>query len=69
MINRISLNSKHTNHGVLLVGYGTDLIGGEYWLIKNSWGPTWGEDGYMRLARNTVHDCGITLAAINPELQ
>jgi cathepsin L len=50
------------DHGVLLVGYGTDpKAGGDYWLVRNSWGPTWGEDGYIRLARtaNEGDRCGV----------
>lgn len=40
------------NHAVVLVGYGTDETTGEdYWLIRNSWRPTWGEGGYIRLKR------------------
>jgi len=41
------------DHAVVLVGYGTDdETGLDYWLVRNSWGPHWGEDGYIRLLRN-----------------
>jgi len=37
---------------VTLVGYGTDEESGkDYWLVRNSWKPTWAEDGYIRLLR------------------
>ncbi len=37
------------NHGVVLVGWGTDPTYGDYWIMRNSWGSGWGEDGYMRI--------------------
>lgn len=56
------------DHGVLIVGYGTDK-GKDYWLIKNSWGTSWGEDGFMkmeRLNKEGAGECGIRLAASYP---
>jgi len=41
------------DHGVLAVGYGTDGSS-EFWKVKNSWGASWGEEGYIRLCK----DCG-----------
>ncbi|KAI4296987.1 hypothetical protein L6164_036900 [Bauhinia variegata] len=41
------------NHAVTLIGYGTTEDGIRYWLIKNSWGKTWGENGYMKLRRDS----------------
>lgn len=41
------------NHIVLCVGYGTDATWGDYWIILNSWGPEWGDGGYMKIKRGT----------------
>jgi len=51
------------DHAVLMVGYGTqeDL---PYWVIKNSWGEDWGEDGYYRIIRGENH-CGVANFAVH----
>jgi len=46
------------NHAVQLVGYGTDPTEGDYWIIRNSWGTWWGENGYMKLKREADAPCG-----------
>ena len=64
----LSCNIKYlaVNHAVLLVGYGTDPVGGDFWIIQNNWGPLWGEGGFARIARNTRNNCGIAAVPIFP---
>ncbi|XP_053717681.1 cathepsin S-like [Synchiropus splendidus] len=53
------------NHGVLVVGYGTER-GQDYWLVKNSWSPNYGDKGFVKMARNRNNQCGIALYACFP---
>jgi len=59
--NGCNQTNPEIDHAVQLIGYGTDKQLGEYWLIRNSWNPTWGEDGYIRIARTSTPACGTDL--------
>jgi len=57
------------DHGVLVVGYGHDMLHNmDYWIVKNSWGPLWGENGYIRIQRNIENSSGLCGIAMQPSI-
>lgn len=58
------------NHAVVAIGYGTTEAGQDYWLVRNSWGPNWGESGYVKMARTESGPglCGLASFSVYVEM-
>jgi len=55
------------DHATNVVGWGTDSAAGDYWLMRNSWGTSWGMDGYMKLQIVDGNGlCGIQMQPVYP---
>lgn len=61
-----SCSNHFYNHAVLIVGYGTDEHERDYYIVKNSWGKSWGENGFFRISRNHRNHCALAIRASFP---
>lgn len=67
-VDNCGTTTKDVNHAVLAVGYGHDDASGmDYWIVKNSWGENWGDEGYFKIQRG-VNMCAIAMCNSYPLL-
>ena len=59
--------NSNLDHAVLLVGYGTEN-GEDYWIVKNSWGQSWGEAGFVRVSQKASSNCAIGVYLVSAEV-
>jgi len=64
IFNGCNQTTPDINHAVQLVGYGYEH-NDEYWLVRNSWAPSWGEDGYIKLYKSSKVVCGVDVTPLD----
>lgn len=68
---RSSTCTTSVNHAMTIVGYSTKTAEGDYWIVQNSWGTGWGEDGYVKIGMTGKGDgpCGMYNYVYQPSLK
>ena len=62
-----ALCGTNLDHGVVAIGYGVDATKGEYYIVRNSWGASWGMKGYINIAiKDGQGICGIQMEPVYP---